>query len=82
MHSRRLAKKAKDKIWNERFEIIIGPHPDLGPNQKTIITEDYGMKNGSTVLKALCTMLFYVLKRNRRALNISSFSTRKKRVRL
>jgi hypothetical protein len=56
-------KKADDKIWNERFGIVIGPHPDLGPNQKAIVAKDYGMKNGSTVLEVRYAMLFYTLKR-------------------
>jgi predicted DNA-binding transcriptional regulator YafY len=56
-------KKTEDKIWNERFGIVIGPHPDLGPNQKAIVAKDYGMRNGSTVLEVRYAMLFYVLKR-------------------
>jgi hypothetical protein len=56
-------KKTEDRIWNERFGIIIGPHPDLGPNQQAIVAKDYGMKNGSTVLDVRYAMLFYVLKR-------------------
>jgi predicted DNA-binding transcriptional regulator YafY len=53
----------EDKIWNERFGIVIGPHPELGPNQKAIVAKDYGMKNGTTVLEVRYAMLFYVLKR-------------------
>lgn len=52
-----------DEAWQNRFGIVIGPHPDLAPNQKAIVEKDYGMKNGSCVLEVRRAMLFYVLKR-------------------
>lgn len=54
---------SEDTIWNDRFGVVIGPHPDLGPNQQAIVAKDYGMVGGSTVLEVRYAMLFYVLKR-------------------
>lgn len=55
---------ADDGLWCERFEVVIGPHPDLGPTQKAIVAKDFGMTDGSTtVLPVRYAMLFYVLKR-------------------
>lgn len=54
---------SEDELWQERFEVLIGPHPDLGPAQRDIVAKDYGMTDGTTVLKVRYAMLFYVLKR-------------------
>ena len=53
----------KDSLWQERFGVEIGPHPDLTASQKTVIAKDYGMDGGSAVLTVRYAMLFYVLKR-------------------
>ncbi|MEI4263532.1 WYL domain-containing protein [Roseovarius sp. D0-M9] len=52
-----------DALWQERFGIVIRPHPDLGPTQQAIVAKDYGMSDGTTVLEVRYAMLFYVLKR-------------------
>ena len=52
-----------DALWQERFGVEIGPHPDLTPSQKTVVAKDYGMEGGSAVLTVRYAMLFYVLKR-------------------
>ena len=52
-----------DALWQERFGIEIGPHPDLTTSQKTVVAKDYGMETGSFVLNVRYAMLFYVLKR-------------------
>lgn len=54
---------ADDTLWQERFDIRIAPHPDLGPEQRAIVSKDYGMSNGTKVLPVRYAMLFYVLKR-------------------
>lgn len=54
---------AQDTQWNERFEVEIGPHPDLTPSQKAVVAKDFGMKNDRAVLTVRYAMLFYVLKR-------------------
>jgi hypothetical protein len=52
-----------DALWQERFGVEIGPHPELTPSQKSVIAKDYGMEGGSAVLTVRYAMLFYVLKR-------------------
>lgn len=52
-----------DALWQERFGVEIGPHPQLTPSQKAVIAKDYGMEGGSAVLTVRYAMLFYVLKR-------------------
>ncbi len=52
-----------DRLWSERFDLIVGPHPELTPSQKHVVELDYGMENGRLVLSVRYAMLFYVLKR-------------------
>jgi hypothetical protein len=52
-----------DVLWQERFGVEIGPHPDLTTSQKAVVAKDYGMEKSSTVLTVRYAMLFYVLKR-------------------
>jgi hypothetical protein len=52
-----------DTLWQELFGIVVSPHPDLGATQQAIVAKDYGMTNGTTILKVRYAMLFYVLKR-------------------
>jgi len=57
------ASSDQDRLWNETFDVEIGPHPDLTPSQRTVVAKDYGMRNGRGVLRVRYAMLFYVLKR-------------------
>lgn len=52
-----------DWLWNNYFDIVIGPHPDLAESQKKVVTKDYGLDHGDGVLSVRYAMLFYVLKR-------------------
>jgi hypothetical protein len=52
-----------DASWNERFGVVIGPHPDLAESQQAIVAKDYGMVCGSKTLDVRYAMLFYALKR-------------------
>lgn len=52
-----------DALWQERFGVEIGPHPDLTASQKVVVAKDYGMESGSAMLAVRYAMLFYVLKR-------------------
>ena len=52
-----------DALWQERFGVEIGPHPDLTTSQKAVVAKDYSMEKGSAVLTVRYAMLFYVLKR-------------------
>lgn len=53
----------QDALWQERFSVEIGPHPELTETQKAVVAKDYGMTSGSVVLTVRYAMLFYVLKR-------------------
>ncbi|MCY4290995.1 MAG: WYL domain-containing protein [Roseovarius sp.] len=53
---------AHDHEWNEDTDIIIGPHPDLSPDQKRIIQMDYGMKRGRVTLTVKKALEYYALK--------------------
>lgn len=53
----------QDWLWNNYFDVIIGPHPDLTESQKKVVAKDYGIDHGQGVLSIRYAMLFYVLKR-------------------
>lgn len=53
----------QDWLWNNYFDVIIGPHPDLTESQKEIVAKDYGFDNGTGILSVRYAMLFYVLRR-------------------
>jgi predicted DNA-binding transcriptional regulator YafY len=52
-----------DWCWNNYFDVVIGPHPDLTESQKQVVGKDYGFDHGRGVLSVRYAMLFYVLKR-------------------
>ena len=52
-----------DWHWNNYFDIIITPHPDLTESQKKVVAKDYGLEQGDGVLSVRYAMLFYALKR-------------------
>jgi hypothetical protein len=52
-----------DWLWNNYFDVVIGPHPDLTDGQKKVVAKDYGLDVGTSVLSVRYAMLFYVLKR-------------------
>ena len=53
----------EDWLWNNYFDIIIGPHPGLADSQQKVVAKDYGLNEGQGVLSVRYAMLFYVLKR-------------------
>lgn len=53
----------QDWLWNNFFDVVIGPHPDLTESQKKVVAKDYGFDHGNGVLSVRYAMLFYVLKR-------------------
>lgn len=53
----------QDWLWNNYFDVKIGPHPDLTENQKKVVAKDYGFAHGDNVITVRYAMLFYVLKR-------------------
>ncbi|MCA1398432.1 MULTISPECIES: YafY family protein [unclassified Bradyrhizobium] len=53
----------QDTLWQETFDVEIGPHPHLTPSQRAVVAKDYGMTNERAVLTTRYAMLFYVLRR-------------------
>lgn len=53
----------RDWLWNNYFDVQIGPHPALTASQKQVVAKDYGLDHGNGVLTVRYAMLFYVLKR-------------------
>lgn len=53
----------QDWLWNNYFDVVIGPHPDLTESQKKVVAKDYGFDHGNGILSVRYAMLFYVLKR-------------------
>ena len=53
----------QDWLWNNYFDVLIGPHPDLTASQQKVVAKDYGFEHGNGVLSVRYAMLFYVLKR-------------------
>lgn len=53
----------QDWLWNNYFDVVIGPHPALTASQKAVVAKDYGLDQGNGVLSVRYAMLFYVLKR-------------------
>jgi len=53
----------QDWLWNNYFDVVIGPHPALTASQKKVVSKDYGLDHGNGVLTVRYAMLFYVLKR-------------------
>ena len=53
----------RDWLWNNYFDVMIGPHPDLTVSQQKVVAKDYGFEHGNGVLSVRYAMLFYVLKR-------------------
>jgi hypothetical protein len=53
----------QDWLWNNFFDVIVGPHPDLTESQKKVVAKDYGFDHGTGILSVRYAMLFYVLKR-------------------
>ncbi len=53
----------QDWLWNNYFDVIIGPHPELTESQKKVVAKDYGFEQGNGHMSVRYAMLFYVLKR-------------------
>lgn len=57
------ADPAGDSAWNTWIELRIAPHPELTPSQASAIRRDYGIEDGSAVIRVRLALLFYALKR-------------------
>ena len=53
----------QDSAWHQTANVILTPHPDLTPAQKSIVARDYGMKDQALSLQIRLALLYYFLKR-------------------
>jgi hypothetical protein len=51
-----------DASWHQKIDLVLAPHPDLSPGQKTAVALDYGMKNERLVLGTRRALAFYALR--------------------
>ncbi len=54
-----------DKLWHKSFPVALAPNPVLSKNQREIIAQDYGMKNGRADIPVRMALLYYFQKRLR-----------------
>jgi hypothetical protein len=59
-----------DKDWNNFFEVILCPNPDLSEPQRRTVALDYAMSEGKVCMPVRYAMLYYFQKRLR--LDVSS----------
>ncbi|WP_245436420.1 transcriptional regulator [Methylobacterium sp. V23] len=52
----------QDWLWNCSYDVIIRPHPDLTVSQKNVVTKNYRIALGNSVLPIQHAMLFYIPK--------------------
>ncbi len=52
-----------DADWRAYVTLEIGPHPELSTTQQDVIALDYGMQDGTAVIKTRKALLYYMLKR-------------------
>lgn len=59
------AQAAEDKFWNEQFEVVLSPNPDLSERQREVIAQDYDMVDGRVTVPVRKALLYYFRKRLR-----------------
>jgi hypothetical protein len=59
------AKASEDRQWNEFFDVILKPNPDLTAKQRETIALDYEMTNGLAKTRIRRALLYYFEKRLR-----------------
>lgn len=52
----------QDQDWQSYEALIIGPHPDLTPEQQSVIADDYGMEDGRLTLIVRRALKLYYLR--------------------
>jgi len=53
--------KEMDDAWNTMIILRLYPHPELTPEQRLVIEQDFGMSNGELQLRVKQAMLVYIL---------------------
>jgi hypothetical protein len=59
------ASGASDRNWQEFFEVVLVPNPQLSGSQQTTVAQDYCMKNGKISISIRKSLLYYFQKRLR-----------------
>jgi len=59
------AKPSEDHQWNEFFDVILKPNPDLTAKQRETIALDYEMTDGLAKTRVRRALLYYFEKRLR-----------------
>jgi hypothetical protein len=59
------ASGALDKNWQEFFDVVLVPNPQLSPNQQGVVAQDYCMQNGRISISIRKSFLYYFQKRLR-----------------
>jgi hypothetical protein len=54
---------SEDIAWNEFFDLVLKPHPDLTASQKSAVADDYQMVDGKLKLNIRLALLYYYLRR-------------------
>ena len=59
------AKPEDDRLWQESFDVVLEPNPELTDGQRRAIAIDYGMTDGRAVVSVRYALLYYFNKRLR-----------------
>ena len=59
------ASSEDDSLWQELFNVVLEPNPQLTDAQRRGIARDYGMSDDQLVVPVRCALLYYFNKRLR-----------------
>jgi hypothetical protein len=54
---------SRDEVWNEEVAVVLKPHPDLSPDQKKVVAQDFGMSGDRLTVPVRLALLYYFLRR-------------------
>lgn len=52
-----------DTVWNEFVNVGLKPNPDLSPDQKRVVAQDFGMTHDRVTVPVRLALLYYFLRR-------------------
>jgi len=59
------AQPEDDRLWQESFDVVLEPNPELTEGQRQAIALDYGMTEGKIIVSVRYALLYYFNKRLR-----------------
>jgi hypothetical protein len=59
------ASSASDIVWQDFFDVVLVPNPELSSNQQSVVAQDYCMENGRISISIRRSFLYYFQKRLR-----------------